>query len=100
MANTTFATMHCLWPHAAANDFAAREAKMNSIRSTGASKWEQPASNRMAFSIQETAEQLGVCPASVYRALKRGELEAVMLGGRRLIPRHSIEKLLAANTLT
>lgn len=72
---------------------------MNSIRSTGASDWGQadgPGSNRTAFSVQETADQLGVCPASLYRALKRGQPEAVMLGGRRLIPRHSIEKLLNA----
>jgi excisionase family DNA binding protein len=72
---------------------------MNSIRSTGAGAWEQSdraGSNRIAFSVQETAEQLGVCQASIYRALKRGDLEAVMLGGRRLIPRHSIEKLLNA----
>ena len=51
---------------------------------------------RAAFSGQEVAEQLGVCQASVYRALKRGELEAVTLGGRRLIPARCIEKLLAA----
>ena len=72
---------------------------MNSIRSTGASDWEQSGSsgsNRIAFSVQETAKQLGVCPASIYRALKRGQLEAVLLGGRRLIPLHSIEKLLNA----
>jgi len=52
---------------------------------------------RAAFSIAEVAEQLGVCQASVYRALKRGELDAVMLGGRRLIPARSINKLLTAN---
>jgi len=49
---------------------------------------------RSAFSVQETAEQLGVCQASIYRALARGELEAVTLGGRRLIPASSIERLL------
>lgn len=72
---------------------------MNSVQSTGGSDWEQShrtSSGRVAFSVQETAELLGVCPASVYRALKRGDLEAVMLGGRRLIPRRSIEKLLSA----
>ncbi|MCX7361228.1 MAG: helix-turn-helix domain-containing protein [Alphaproteobacteria bacterium] len=72
---------------------------MNSVQSTSGNDLEQSnraSSNRIAFSVQETAEQLGVCPASVYRALKRGELEAVMLGGRRLIPRRSIDKLLTA----
>jgi excisionase family DNA binding protein len=53
-------------------------------------------SSRAAFSVAETARLLGVCEASVYRALKRGELQAVMLGGRRLIPAYSIEKLLTA----
>jgi excisionase family DNA binding protein len=70
-----------------------------STASTGTSDWERighrPA--RAAYSVQEVAEQLGICQASVYRALKRGELEAVMLGGRRLIPARSIEKLLTAN---
>lgn len=65
-----------------------------------ASHREQPETNavpRTAFSVQETAAQLGVCPASVYRALKRGDLVAVMLGGRRLIPASSIDKLLATD---
>jgi len=73
---------------------------MQSTVSTEASEREQPGKGsppRMAFSVQETAEQLGVCPASVYRALKRGQLEAVTLGGRRLIPARSINKLLTAN---
>lgn len=72
---------------------------MNGITNTGASQQQTQALSgtaRTAFSVQETAEQLGVCPASVYRALKRGQLEAVTLGGRRLIPARSIEKLLTA----
>ena len=51
---------------------------------------------RMAFSVQEAAERLGVCQASIYRAIKRRELEAVTLGGRRLIPARSIDRLLSA----
>lgn len=71
---------------------------MNSVQRTNRKNGEpssEASSTRVAYSVQETAERLGVCPASVYRALKRGQLEAVMLGGRRLIPRRSIEKLLA-----
>jgi excisionase family DNA binding protein len=71
---------------------------MNSLLNTGSSDGEQLGNGgplRMAFSVQETADRLGVCPASIYRALKRGDLEAVTLGGRRLIPRRSIEKLLS-----
>jgi excisionase family DNA binding protein len=69
-----------------------------SIGSTGARHWEKPRSqpDRAAYSVREVAEQLGVCQASVYRALKRGDLEAVMLGRRRLILARSVEKLLTA----
>ena len=72
---------------------------MHSITNSGASDWQQPNGRpaRAAYSVQEVAEQLGVCEASVYRAMKRGELEHVMLGGRRLIPARSINKLLTAN---
>jgi excisionase family DNA binding protein len=73
---------------------------MNSMATSGATDRERPdkgGTPRTAYSVQETAEQLGVCPASVYRALKRGELEAVTLGGRRLIPARSIDKLLSAS---
>ena len=67
-----------------------------SIETSGREQSGNGGTLRTAFSVQETADQLGVCPASVYRALKRGELEAVTLGGRRLIPARSINKLLTA----
>jgi excisionase family DNA binding protein len=67
-----------------------------SIGSTGASDWEKSAGGpaRSAFSVAEVAQQLGVCQASIWRAIRRGELEAIMLGGRRLILARSVEKLL------
>lgn len=68
-----------------------------SIGSTGASDWEtsrtQPA--RTAYSVREVAEQLGVCQATIWRALRRGELEGILFGGRRLITARSVEKLVA-----
>jgi excisionase family DNA binding protein len=67
--------------------------KTNDEVSEGREKPGAP-STRTAFSVQEVAEQLGICQASVYRALRRGDIEGVMLGGRRLIPVRSIEKLL------
>lgn len=76
---------------------------MNSIQSVSGNDCDQfneASPKRTAFSVQETAAQLGVCPASIYRALKRGDIDAVMLGGRRLIPRRSIEKLLTAGRKT
>ena len=72
---------------------------MRSTATFGAADNDQPniaTVARAAFSVQETAALLGICPASVYRALKRGDLEAVMLGGRRLIPARCIEKVLSA----
>ncbi|CAN5312049.1 hypothetical protein BH10PSE6_BH10PSE6_40670 [soil metagenome] len=50
---------------------------------------------RAAYSVPETAELLGLSEASIFRALRRGDIESVMLGGRRLIPARSIETLLA-----
>jgi hypothetical protein len=48
--------------------------------------------------VAETAEALGICEASVYRAIKRGDLVSVLIGGRRVIPMTSINKLLGAET--
>lgn len=50
---------------------------------------------RVAYSVRETAELLGLSEASLFRALRRGDIESVMLGGRRLIPARSLETLLA-----
>jgi excisionase family DNA binding protein len=72
---------------------------MQSTINPSSSHWErsQPVGPaRAAYSVAETAEMLGLCEASIYRALKRGDLVAVMLGGRRLIPARCIDKLLAA----
>ena len=71
---------------------------MQSIVSTGSSDGEQPASRpgRAAYSVAETAEMLGLCEASIYRAMRRNEIESVTLGGRRLITARSIDKLLSA----
>jgi excisionase family DNA binding protein len=67
-----------------------------SIVSVGATDWEKPA-QRAAYSISETAELLGLCEASVYRALKRGDLASVLIGGRRVIPKTSLDRLLTPN---
>ena len=69
-----------------------------SIMSTGASRWERGHAARAALSVAETAEALGICEASVYRAIKRGDLVSVLIGGRRVIPMTSINKLLGAET--
>ena len=69
-----------------------------SIASIGAIDWEKSGSRlaRAAYSIREVAEQLGVSEASIWRAIKRGELDGIRIGGRRVITARSIEKLLSA----
>jgi len=71
-----------------------------SIASTGATEWEKAAqiTARAAYSVSETAAQLGVSEASIWRALKRGQLVSIMFGGRRLITARSIEKMLTEET--
>jgi excisionase family DNA binding protein len=70
-----------------------------SIASTGAIDEERrgKAHARAAYSVQETAEKLGVSEASIWRALKRRQLESIMFGGRRLVKARSIERLLSVD---
>lgn len=51
---------------------------------------------RLAYSIQEAADMLGVNYFSVYRLIQRGKLKACRaLRGKFLIPRTELLKLLA-----
>ncbi len=50
--------------------------------------------NKMAFSISEAAEQLGLARSSLYGLLAKGSLRSVKAGGRRLIPVSSVEEFL------
>lgn len=69
---------------------------MQSIASTGATAWEKPGgrSDRTAFSVPEVAQQLGLSEASIWRAVKRGQFESVLIGGRRVITARSVDKVL------
>ena len=54
-----------------------------------------PASERLAYSIQEAADLLGVNYFSVYRLIQRGNLKACRaLRGKLLVPRTELLKLL------
>ena len=57
---------------------------------------ETPASTeRLAYSIQESAEMLGVNYFSVYRLIQRGKLKVCRaLRGKLLVPRSELLKLL------
>jgi excisionase family DNA binding protein len=60
---------------------------------------EQPATpptERLAYSIQEAADMLGVNYFSVYRLIQRGKLKVCRaLRGKLLVPRTELLKLLA-----
>ena len=54
-----------------------------------------PPSDRLAYSIQEAADLLGVHYFSVYRLIQRGKLNACRaLRGKLLVPRSELLKLL------
>ncbi|HUB87844.1 MAG TPA: helix-turn-helix domain-containing protein [Verrucomicrobiae bacterium] len=55
-----------------------------------------PAPERLAYSIQEAADMLGVNYFSVYRLIQRNKLKAChALRGKLLVPRTELLKLLA-----
>jgi excisionase family DNA binding protein len=60
---------------------------------------EQPAvtpTERLAYSVQESADLLGVNYFSVYRLIQRGKLKVCRaLRGKLLVPRTELLKLLA-----
>jgi excisionase family DNA binding protein len=53
------------------------------------------ATERLAFSIEEAAETLGVSRDHIYDLLRTGQLRSIKSGRRRLITRGAIEAYLA-----
>jgi excisionase family DNA binding protein len=53
-------------------------------------KWD----GRTAFSIDEVAGILEISRWSAYEATKKGEIPVVQIGGRKIVPRHTLERLL------
>jgi excisionase family DNA binding protein len=51
---------------------------------------------RVALSIQEFGDALGISRPSVYKLIERGEVRTVMVGGRRLIPATELDRILNA----
>ena len=51
---------------------------------------------RLALSFDEVARLLGVHPLTVRRAVELGQLPAVEVGRRRLVPKQALEELLAS----
>jgi len=50
---------------------------------------------RLVYSVDETAEQLGVNRKSVYDAVKRNELPHIRVGHRILVPKVALDRLMA-----
>ena len=55
---------------------------------------------RLAFSIGEVSEALGTSRTSVWRWVHSGELPAVKVGGRLLIPAQALRRRLEAPSVT
>lgn len=61
------------------------------------SEWAQ-ASRLAAFSVNQTAQLLGVDPRTVTQAVRAGELPSLQVGRRILIPRIPLLELLGIDT--
>ena len=55
---------------------------------------------RIAYSVQEAAELLGIGRTHLYALISSGSLESIKLGSRRLITRDAIDRLLAASKMS
>ena len=52
---------------------------------------------RLTLTVPEVADLLGVHPLTVRAAIKRGEIPAVSVGRRVLVPRLRLEQFLSGN---
>lgn len=51
---------------------------------------------RLTYTILEVAELLGISRSTAYECVRRGEIPALALDTRRVVPRAALEALLAA----
>ena len=52
--------------------------------------------HRRAYKVEEVAELLGLSRNTVFRLLKRGELQSIKVGGSRRITVEQLDRYLAA----
>ncbi len=50
---------------------------------------------KLSYSVPETAQAVGTCPAMIYRAINSGKLKALKFGKRTLITPEAIKEWLA-----
>ena len=55
------------------------------------------ADTRQTLTVEEAAQVLGIGRNSTYEAIKRGEIPALRLGRRLVVPRQALEQLLRHN---
>ena len=55
-------------------------------------------SDRLVYTVAEAGALLGISRAFAYELVARGELPAIRLGRRRLVPRIALLALVEANT--
>jgi excisionase family DNA binding protein len=49
---------------------------------------------RLTYSVKETAKVLGIGRDAAYEGVKKGEIPSVKVGGRILVPRAAVDRLL------
>ena len=49
---------------------------------------------RATYSVPEAAKRLGVGRGTAYEAVRKGEIPSIKVGGRILVPREALEKML------
>lgn len=50
---------------------------------------------RLAYRVPEAAQALGLCRASIYNMITRGEIRTVKIGRSTLIPAAELERVVA-----
>ncbi len=52
--------------------------------------------NRIACSVKEAAEAIGVCPNTIYKHIRAGRIQATRVCGRRFVTVDSLKRLTGA----
>lgn len=50
--------------------------------------------NKIACSVRDAAEAIGVCPNTIYKHMREGRIEFTKLGSRRLVKVESLRRLI------
>ena len=64
----------------------------------GACRTWEVAMDRWTVTVEEAAQMLGISRSSAYECVRRGELRALRLGRRLVVPRSALEELLGGTS--